>query len=170
MTTDRKIRSNRRNAAHSTGPRSPVGRGRSSRNSRRHGFSANYSIDQAQSADAERLALLLADNDTSPQRLAHARTAAEAQLNILRIRAARVTLLNVASVDLTHAASEWSSLEDSLLKELLGTEISAPDCADPERIGLAYLWCLPALIRLDRYERTALARRKRAFRAINRRS
>src|SRR5580704_695976 len=99
MTTNRKIDGNRRNAARSTGPRSSLGRARSSRNSRRHGFAANYSMDRVPSEEAERLARLLADNDPSPPRLAQARIAAEAQLTIQRVRAARVTYLNLGLAD-----------------------------------------------------------------------
>ncbi|MGP0093061.1 MAG: hypothetical protein ACLPKB_24430 [Xanthobacteraceae bacterium] len=170
MTTERKIRANRRNAARSTGPRSPEGRARSSRNSLRHGLSAAYSIDHALAPQAERLAVLLADDATDPQRLAQARIAALAQLTVLRVRAARVTLLNQARADQTDTAPDWMALQRLLAVIQPGQGSSLPDRAGPEPIGLAYARLLPKLIRLDRYERTALARRNRALCALDRAS
>jgi hypothetical protein len=167
MITDRKISANRRNAARSTGPRSAEGRARSSRNSLRHGLSAAYSSDRALSPQAERLAVLLADNETDPHRLAHARIAALAQMTVLRVRAARVTLLNKKSVEQTDAAPGLSPLQRLLAILQPEPENSPTGRAGAEWIGVTYSEHLPALIRLDRYERTALARRARALRALN---
>jgi hypothetical protein len=122
-------------------------------------------MDRAPSEEAERLACLLADNDPSPRRLAQARIAAEAQLTIQRVRAARVIFLNS---DPNRTAFGWSILTSDVLTKESEPKNAAPDTADPDRIGFAYRYCLPALVKLDRYERAAFARRKHALRAMNR--
>jgi len=160
MTSDAKIRANRRNAARSTGPRSAAGRARSSLNSRHHGFSTSAAKNHAVSAEAERLARALAEDDSSPQRLAQARVAAEAQLTVLRIRAARVALLSTTALRPGRRAN-LQSLQ-------LQAESPAADRDAPERIALTYLRRLPTFAGLAQYERKALARRKRALAALNR--
>jgi hypothetical protein len=155
MTSDGKIRANRRNAARSTGPRSAAGRARSRLNRRRHGLSTVGSQGHAVSPEAERLAHLLAEDNADPERLAQARIAAEAHLTVLRIRAARVALLG------TTASSR------NLPGHQLPPESAAAERAEAE-LALAYLHRLPALAGLDQYERKALARRKRALAAMNR--
>jgi hypothetical protein len=169
MTTDRQIGANRRNAAHSTGPRTPEGRAGSSGNSERHGFRAKHSIERALSAEAERIASLLAAGDTSPPQLAHARIAAEAQMAVWSIRAARLTLLDAPASDPTNSVLDWLILKYGPPSQPQPTGAAAGG-AEADRIALAYLRRLRELALLDRYERNALARRRRALCALNRHS
>lgn len=81
---------NRANAAKSTGPRSAAGKVRSSKNALRHGL--NLPITQSvASGEVEALARCLAGGD--PGRLGAARAAAEAQLDLRRIRGAENLIL-----------------------------------------------------------------------------
>jgi hypothetical protein len=133
--SERKRDANRRNAARSTGPRSAAGRARSSRNAMRHGLLGNHSKDDALCAKTERLAALLAGEGAGQDRLALARLAAEAQLTILRARAARVRLLEEALAACPNSGADGSAW------------------ADPR--------VLAELIKFSRYEGEALSRRRR---------
>ncbi len=104
----------------------------------RHGLLANFSKDEGLSARAENLAAVLAGEGAPRDRLALARFAAEAQVMILRIRAARVRFL-----------------EDVFAA-----------CSIPGSEGAGYLSALPELIKLSRYEGEALSQRRRGLRVM----
>jgi hypothetical protein len=113
----------------------------------RHGLLANFSQDEALSAKTENLAALLAGEDAPRDRLALARLAAEAQMTILRARAARVRIL-----------------EDALAAcSSPGPEGAACGCPLPPMTGAAYLRVLPQLIKFGRYEGEALLQRRRGL-------
>ncbi len=96
MASEKQIAANRANAKRSTGPRSALGKLKSSRNAVRHGLSRPLPID-ATSAEAQAIAhALIADRADDQQQLAAAELAA-AQLELLRIRAERGRML--ASID-----------------------------------------------------------------------
>jgi hypothetical protein len=110
MTSERKLTSNRKNAKNSTGPKSDEGKHRSARNALSHGLSIPVSGIPAMRGDIEDLALniALANGEKSITELS--RQAAEAQLEIVRIRKAKVAIFAV----------EISS--DELTKKLAGLE------------------------------------------------
>ena len=87
MATEKQIAANRANAKCSTGPRSAVGKSKSSRNAHRHGLSRPLRFHPATSERIEALVRLLVGEDLT--RLAAAAEFAEAQLELLRIRAVR---------------------------------------------------------------------------------
>ena len=89
MASEKQIAANRANAKRSTGPRSAVGKLKSSRNAYRHGLSCPLRFDRATSEKVEAITRLLVDEGTSEQQLAAAAEFAEAQLELLRIRAVR---------------------------------------------------------------------------------
>jgi hypothetical protein len=89
MTTEKPIVANRTNAKRSTGPRSVVGKSSASRSNYRHGLSCPLRIDRATSEQVEAITRLLVDEGTSEQQSAAAAEFAEAQLELLRIRAVR---------------------------------------------------------------------------------
>jgi len=101
----------------------------------RHGLLANFLQDDGLSAKTEDLAALLAGEGAPRDRLALARLAADAQMTILRARAARVRFL-----------------EDAFAA-----------CTSPESEGAPYLSVLPELIKFSRYEGEALLQRRRGF-------
>ena len=126
MSSLKQIAANRRNATRSTGPVTAQGKARASRNARRHGLSVPVYRASAVAADIGEFALQLVGDAASRTEIDLARAAAEAQLELVRIRR-----------------------EKQLLLEVLVSGVSPPD--------------MQAIGRLDRYERRAKSRRKRAL-------
>src|SRR5262249_39288934 len=122
MTTSRQQRANRNNACSSTGPKTAAGKARVKRNARRHGLAARNRF-------ASLLAHSIAGSNPSSAVLTAARRIAEAQIDVVRVRAARQQLIAPGSSD--EGTFVWSGVAKQLRA-------------------------------LDRYERRALSRRKRA--------
>jgi hypothetical protein len=135
MATQRQIQANRRNATLGRGPKSLSGKARSRVNALRHGLAARPDEVRTFEIEAFACALAAASKDTC---LTDARKAAEAQIDLLRIRDARVRILE---------RKAWTASADPGEYEAIATK-------------------LPALASLDRYERRALAKRKKAVRAL----
>jgi hypothetical protein len=125
MTSDRMLAANQKNAKKSTGPKSNVGKYRSARNALSHGLAIPVGNIAALRSDIETLALIIARANGRKAITELSRQAAEAQLEILRIRKARAAIY---AIETNH---------DELTIRLAG---------------------------LERYERRAFSRRKRAFR------
>ncbi len=86
MATDKQIAANRANCKRSTGPKTPAGQSKSSRNAFRHGLSLPLLADPQTQANIEALAEAVAgDTETSAQ-LGAARQFAAAHLELTRIR------------------------------------------------------------------------------------
>lgn len=145
MISHRKRAANQRNSARSTGPRTSAGKARSSRNALRHGLAIAVARDAAGSLEIERLSRVITGGRRDPVLLYHARIAAEAELEILRVRAARAALINEAARD----------------------RIIYSPLREPERTTVAVLRAAAQFPRYDRYERRALSRRRRALRALD---
>jgi hypothetical protein len=94
MTSDRKIQSNRKNAQKSTGPRSEAGQRRSRRNALRHGLSVAIGSDPSFNDDIKRLAGILARGNSGQKIGEFAHQAAEAEIDLLRIRKLRASRFN----------------------------------------------------------------------------
>jgi hypothetical protein len=134
MTSDRKIESNRKNAQKSTGPRSEAGQRRSRRNALRHGLSVAIGSDPSFSEDIKQLADALArDSNRNFGELAY--EAAEAEIDLLRIRKLRASRFTAVLGNPEMKLEDHFELDDELAK-------------------------------LERYERRAFSRRKRALRAM----
>lgn len=127
MVSARQLSANRQNAKNSSGPRTNVGKKRSSRNAFKHGLATR--VDEARGDDVESLCRSLA---REPLALPYARDAAEASLEIVRIRRVRVAILNQLQFD--RPGQNLSVLQNA--------------------------W------KIDRYERRALSRRRRAIQNI----
>ena len=124
MTSERQRAANRANAKCSTGPRTLVGKSRSSRNAYQHGLSHSLPSDKATRAKVETFVLDLVGDVANDQQKLAASVVAKAQFELLRIRQRRADLM--AELDLSN------------LQKL-------------RRLGS-----------LDRYERLAMTRRRRA--------
>jgi hypothetical protein len=92
MPTDRQIAANRNNARKSTGPRSKEGKQASRSNALRHGLAIDIGGDPAFDKDTENLAKALSLSTGGQKVSEPAREAAEAQLDLMRIRKLRVWL------------------------------------------------------------------------------
>lgn len=173
MTSALKIKANRANARTSTGPRTRQGKIRSAQNARRHGLSVSVLTDPLLSEDAEKLAHALAGEGASAAVLEPARRAAQAQINLNRIRKARHDLLvrnlrpdpppnsnRAALVDgpLTDCP-EMAKMRNNLLR--------VPRGATKVKVNVLYSEIPPEYAALDRYERRALSRRKFAIRELD---
>jgi hypothetical protein len=175
MATERQIAANRRNARRSTGPRSAAGRKRSSRNSLRHGLAAGVATTAERLNQIERLARKIAGANADVVRLGNARTLARAAFELAQIRRAKVALISrvmAFGAFETPDASETVILQvEQLLRSFRRgepvpqkrAEIPSMPAAEPERTAEGIRRALPELLKLDRYERRAAARRARAL-------
>jgi hypothetical protein len=92
LTSERKISANRSNAKKSTGPRSDAGRKASRRNALRHGLAIDIRTDPTYRDDIVQLAKLMSSARGRPYVSDNARDAAEAVLDLIRIRKVRAFL------------------------------------------------------------------------------
>ncbi len=91
MASDKQIAANRANALRSTGPRTALGRARSSRNAYRHGLSVPMHPDPQV---LETLAKAIMGETAHEAELCAARALVEMQLELKRIRATRAAVLS----------------------------------------------------------------------------
>jgi hypothetical protein len=184
MPTERQIAANRRNAGKSTGPRSGAGKKRASKNAHSHGLTVMLSS-AAFAKQVEQLARKIAGRTTAPIILEHARATAEAELELGRIRRVRLALIErTSALGSLKAPKHFSSVKEETrwLKQIgiwlmknRGSEPPLPEFKDPsatmpsqepQRSSEAMRRMLPDLIKLNRYESRAVARRDRAVRQI----
>lgn len=137
MTSPARIDANRLNARRSTGPRSTTGKARAAKNALRHGLAVPVAALVEYAGRARQMAAAIAGEAPAAARLAAAYRVAEATVDLERIAHAR-----------------------HLLSETLAAEVEA-GAAEAAAATLA------ALARLDRYERRAFSRQRRAIRAFD---
>src|SRR3954468_4994985 len=97
MASERQVEANRRNAGRSSGPRSAHGKGRASRNSVRPGLTTRQSS-VGYLAELDELACRIAGPCANPIELEFARTAAEAELELARVRRVKAALIERSRV------------------------------------------------------------------------
>jgi hypothetical protein len=176
MATERQIAANQRNARQSTGPRSRAGKKRAGQNAVRHGLTVRSSA--AFAKQIERLARRIAGQTTNRNVLEHARDAALATIDLVRIRRVKVALIERASaLDVAQLFKDVGEIRRFLRSTEQG---KMPDLSKQanrsatllpqgqERTAEAVRRALPELAKLDRYESRAAARRDRAIREIGR--
>jgi hypothetical protein len=130
VATEKQIAANRANARRSTGPRTALGKLKSSRNALRHGLSIPLQPDHAGPEMFLALVAALKEDNSEEARLVAAHDVALAQLEVARIHSIRAALF-----------------------------------ADINR-GLDDAQSLKRLAALDRYERLACARRRKAAKIL----
>src|SRR5262245_8311824 len=97
MASEQQIAANIRNARKSTGPRSGAGKKRASRNAYRHGLTLSISSTEAYAKQVDKLVRAIAGDTEDPILLERARTIAQAELELARVRQAKVALIKRAS-------------------------------------------------------------------------
>ncbi len=98
-TSDRRRQANRTNATFSTGPKSGVGKARSSRNALRHGLNLSIWSDPTLALEAEAIARRIAGSKASDAKLELARRIGAAQVDINRIRTIRRDMISKLQSD-----------------------------------------------------------------------
>jgi hypothetical protein len=144
MSSQRQNFANRRNSSQSTGPRTYEGKERARRNALRHGLAAITMRDPSISAEVDRLSQAIGGLEANPVHREHVLVLAEVEVVLSRLRKVRMAIFEQIS---TISAARKSG---------------APGSEAP---GVDTL--LEQLVRLDRYERRAFSRRKRAVRAMS---
>jgi hypothetical protein len=97
MASERQIATNRRNARKSTGPRSGAGKNRSSRNAYRHGLTLSITSTAAFAKQLDKLVREIAGDTSDAIMLERARAIAQSELDLARVRRAKVALIERAS-------------------------------------------------------------------------
>jgi hypothetical protein len=154
MATLRQIAANRLNALKSTGPRSPAGKTRSRNNAVRHGLTLRVCSDPAWRQQVTEYARDIAADGIPPE---HAQAIAEAQLDLLRVLQAKIKFIEQMRAA---GALDHTTLEPDRDR--------APTLAPRgyRRTGELIGRVLPELLKLDRYEQRARARRNRAVKRL----
>ena len=114
MPSERKIAANRCNAKKSTGPRSKAGRQR--RNALRHGLAVSIRTDPAYNDDIEQLAKIISRARGIQHVSDNARDAAEAVVDLCRIRKIRASLFETIYFADTAVPDRLTELNDKLTK------------------------------------------------------
>ena len=174
MASERQIAANRRNARKSTGPRSGAGRKRASSNAYRHGLSLSITSTAAFAKQLDKLARKIAGNTDDAITLERAGAIAQAELDLARVRRAKVALIERASAfgefDPPRSFTSVTRIIRFLnafypgrvaLPKPLDSSATMPR-QEPGRSAEAIRRVLPDLRKLDRYERRAAAQRERA--------
>jgi hypothetical protein len=185
MASERQIEANRRNARNSTGPRSTSGKKRTSQNAFRHGLTKP--ISSAEFARAvETLARQIAGDSEDKIAIELAHDAAEAELELARVRRVRTALIErMTAFGRFDVPNRFASPKDEaawIMQHFFGATLwkgrpkfavdplPAMPSQEPQRTAEAVRRILPVLIKLNRYESRAVTRRDRAIRAITLRS
>ena len=148
MATDRQIAANRRNGALSRGPKTAAGKARSSRNALKHGLAIPITRDRATAQKIRRAAQQMAPSAVGDS-IRNAQIAAEANFELARVRAAFEAVVARMSISShTSNAGPWDT------------------CSTGSGKSAAPIRTLAELDKLDRYERRAFSRRRRALRDL----
>jgi hypothetical protein len=174
MASERQIAANRRNARKSTGPRSGAGKKRASRNACRHGLTLSITSTAASAKQLDNLVRKIAGDTEDAIIFERARDVAQAELDLARVRQAKVALIERASAfgaldpprvssSVTRTIRLLNRLNRGrfILPKPIDSSATMPP-HEPERSAEAVRRVLRELRKLDRYERRAAARRDRA--------
>ena len=144
MTSEIKRAANRRNSLRSTGPRSPSGKAASSRNALRHGLAVPLAALPEGDHAVDALLAELVEPTATPQIRYHSRVFAESTVELWRIANLRAYMIKVTK-------------EETTAFHQLALDGEDVDFLEPFRSTVE------ELNRVDRYERRALSRRRKAL-------
>ena len=145
MATDRQIAANRRNGALSRGPKTAAGKARSSRNALKHGLAIPISRDRATARKIRRAARQMSPSGDATR---NTEIAVEAHFELARVRAALEAV--VARMSISHMSNAGPG----------------DTCSTRSGNSAAPIRTLAELDKVDRYERRAFSRRRRALRDL----
>jgi len=154
LTTERQIASNRINARKAKGPKTKKGKLRSSKNAFKHGLSLPVLHDAKLSKRTGAIARAMVQEDLSEQNFEAACLAAEAYLEIEKVREVHKSITNSAFVHL----SEIQKMQEGGVAQSPGSD----EDSHWKEFG-AYL---VQLRRLSRYERRAGFRWRKAIKLV----
>jgi hypothetical protein len=177
MATERQIAANRRNARSSSGPRSLPGKDRASRNAYRHGLTLSITLNPAFAQQLEKLARKIAGATDDARVVESARVVAQAELELARVRRAKVELIARAlasrepnSAETFNSTKKSMRLFNTVARGKLALLLEQTDPGktmpkqEPELTAEAVRRALPVLLKLERYELRAASIRDRAVR------
>ena len=174
MASERQIAANRRNARKSTGPCSGAGRKRASRNAYRHGLTLSINSTAAFAKQLDTLVRKIAGDSEDAIVLERACAIAQAELDLARVRRAKLALIERASAfgeldppqltvaQLIRIANAFDRGKLTIVPKPIDALVTMPS-QEPDRSAEAIRRVLPELRKLERYERRAAARRDRAI-------
>jgi hypothetical protein len=169
MASERQIAANRRNSRKSTGPRSGAGKTRASRNAYRHGLTLSITSTAEYAKQLETLARKIAGDTKDAVKLERARAIAQAELELARVRRAKVALIERASAfgeldpppcTVTQIIRLIDAFERG--RHIVPKSAATMPSQEPDRSAEAIRRVLAELCKLERYERRAAGRRDRA--------
>jgi hypothetical protein len=178
-TNERRQATARANGRASRGPKSAAGKAQSARNALHHGLSSPLVADPAAGEEIAALTRAIispvgngAPSESAPELCELARRVAEAQLDLARVRRARHDLIADALAGRGDASSIVAG-DRARLAELAAriADARAPRASfldrlvpsGPHKLALILADLAPRLAALDRYERRARSRRRRAI-------
>jgi hypothetical protein len=174
--TDKQVAANRRNSRRSTGPRSSAGTRRVSHNAYQHGLSISVSANPAFDHQIEELARAIVGTTDDEKKFKHACMVAAAELDLARVRRAKVALIEqvmaFGTLDQPPPLT-WEKLDRAKLAMIarrlprlplkLLPPVPTMPSQEPDRSAEAIKRALPELVKFDRYEQRARVRRDRAI-------
>lgn len=179
MSNSLRTAANRLNATRSTGPRSPAGKARTAQNAKRHGLAVAVESVPELTHEIEKLTHLIAGNVAQGEQLTLARAVAAAQIDLQRIRQARQRLIEDVENRLPTSPKACDLINFILALKGKRTVRNTDRLLRTGRIvseenehGQPLTWIErfaaidKELEKLERYERRAFSRRKRAIRAF----
>lgn len=147
----RRVRANRRNAGKSTGPRTSRGKARACRNALRHGFNIVALANPAVEEKVNRLVRMICQGQSDAFIREQALIIAEAEILLMRIRAARVALIDCPKKSVPQQHLDQKGRDESVSSDPLEGWRAA----------------LPTLLGFERYERRAISRLRKAMRTLD---
>ena len=179
MNTSARANANRRNAKKSTGPRTGAGKSRVATNAHRHGLAVPIAALPELETRVTVLARHIAGENPSTNRADLARRVAEAQVDLQRVRAAKLLFSNgsikiaprptvkgtMAVIRLTSKALDGDVNAHAQIEAQQNQIYSSPEKrSEAEAVVARIADPMHELAKLDRYERRALSRRRFAIR------
>jgi hypothetical protein len=151
--------------------RADAGRKRASRNAYRHGLTLSINSTAAYAKQLDKLVREIAGESEDAIVLERARAIAQAELDLARVRRAKVALIERASafgeldpprLTVTQTIQLLNAFERGRpMPKPIDASTTMPS-QEPERLAEAVRRVLPQLRKLDKYERRAAAQRERA--------